>query len=312
MQPFVADNGLVVRFTDGLLPGLPFNGDLFGNAVLSVPHSVRVQASGRAFTSFAERFPPKISSAEFVQGLTQLKELLPQIGRSITQTIAGGYLTKKFGWDNLLSDLNTLSNLVASIRERMEFLKRTYGKPTKLYHREPNAHTLSSWSSLVELVRGFGLRYDLLSYRCDFVAGASLLQTLEHIDDVIGWIRAITISLGLNNPLKAIWQTTRLSFVVDWFVDVSAHLDRLATVQPAETWDVFNISSTVVWSARISVTQVNQNLLGGISNQECYLGFLDLKWYERLVGLPVDLTVFTPSTLTPNQLVLLLAMMGSK
>jgi hypothetical protein len=138
-----------------------------------------------------------------------------------------------------------------------------------------------------------------------------LVQRLDHINDFIGWLRAIVISLGLNNPLLAVWQTTRLSFVVDWFLDVSAHLKRLASIQPAEEWNVSNVSSTYSWTVRFRVTQVNRDLIGQ-ADQTCHLGFLDIKQYVRSVGLPVDLSVFTPSTCTPDQLVLMLAMAGSK
>jgi hypothetical protein len=311
LLPFYADNNLVVRFNRGVTPKLPF-GNPFGDSMLTVPHSVRVQAAGRAFTSFSERFPTLVSGAEFTQGLMELSALLPKLERTITQTISSGFLTKKFGWDNLLSDLETLSSAIGSIRKRMEFLKRTYGKPTKLYYREPNVHIVdkTTWDEFH--LRGYEWRYTLESYRCDFVASASLLQRLDHIDDFIGWLRAIVISLGLNNPLLAIWQTTRLSFVIDWFVDVSAHLARLAAVQPAEEWNVSNVSSTLVWTARVSVTQMNRNLFGGVSDQISPLGYYDFKLYERLVGLPVDLTIFTPSTCTPDQLVLMLAMAGAK
>lgn len=311
LLPFFADNNLVVRFNRGVTPKLPF-GNPFGDSMLTVPHSVRVQAAGRAFTSFSERFPTLISGAEFAQGLTELSALLPKFKSTITSTISSAYLTDQFGWQNLLSDLNALSSSISSIRKRMEFLKRTYGKPTKLYYREPNVHVVdkTTWDEFH--LRGYEWRYTLESYRCDFVATASLLQRLSHIDDFIGWLRAIVISLGLNNPLLAAWQTTRLSFVVDWFLDVSAHLERLAAVQPAEEWNVFDVSSTLVWTARVSVTQVNRNLYGGVPDQVYPLGYYDFKLYERLVGLPVDLNIFTPSTCTPDQLVLMLAMAGSK
>jgi hypothetical protein len=311
MQPFDADHMLKVIFTEGLPPWLPFQDGLFESDYLRVPHSERVQAAGRAFNSFSERFPSKISGAEFFQGLLELSALLPKFERTITQTIASGFLTKKFGWDNLLSDLKSFSHLIGSIRERMEFLKRTYGKPTKLYHREPEFYQIEPWTFEDIPVRGFGMRFTQESYRADFIATATLVQNLSHIDDFIGWLRAIVISLGLNNPLVQIWKTTRLSFVVDWFFDVSGHLTRLASVQPAEKWDVFDISSTVVWTCRIRVDQVNKDL-NGAPDQVYHLGYLDVKQYERLVGLPVDLTVFTPSTCTPDQLVLMLAMSASK
>jgi len=308
-QPFAADHGLMVIPEEGALPFIL--AEEFENDIFSLSDTLRVQACGRAFTSFSERFPTKISGAEFLQGLFELGALLPKIERTLTQTVAGGFLTWKFGWENLLSDLRNFAALASSIRERMEFLKRTYGRPTKLYHREPNIQTLDNWTRMYEPVRGFGTRLTLKSYRCDFNAGATLLQKLGHIDDFIGWLRAIVISLGLNNPLAAIWKTSRLSFVVDWFANVSGHLARLAAIQPAEEWNVYDVSHSMSLNCSFDVTQVNR-LLFDSSDSETYLGTLTVKRYVRKPGLPVDLSIFTPSTTTPDQLVLMLAMGAAK
>jgi hypothetical protein len=287
---------------------------LLGMPEFSLPHSQRVQAANEALIFFAERFPSKISGAEFVQGLFELGALLPKIEHSLSQTIASNYLTKKFGWDNLVSDLKQFSTLASSIRERMEFLKRTYGRPTKLHFRKTNLQVLNpGWthSEFWGPSTTYGTRLTLESYQCDFTAGATLLQLMKHIDDFIGWLRAIVISLGLNNPLDQIWKTTRLSFVIDWFTGISGHLKRLATVQPADLWNVYDVSCSMVLNARFKVHQVNLNMSNSPDHVQ-YLGTLELKRYTRWIGLPLDLTVFTPSSATPDQLVLLLAMGASK
>jgi hypothetical protein len=283
----------------------------FGADEFLLPTTQIVQANGEAFTFFSERFPTKISGAEFVQGIFEIAALLPKLERSVTQTISGAYLTKKFGWDNLLSDLNAFTTLCSSIRERMEFLKRTYGRPTKLHFRKPDLQMLESLHLDYGAVRGFGTRLTLKKYQCDYSATATLLQYLGHIDDFIGWLRAIVISLGLNNPLMSVWKTSRLSFVIDWFFNVSGHLARLAAVQPAEEWSVLDVSHSTKLEAVFDVHQVNDGLISQPDNL-VYLGTFTVKRYLRDVGLPLDLTVFTPSSCTPDQLVLLLAMMGAK
>lgn len=310
-QPFQADYGLWVRPIAGYdLPQIRVSD--FGDDEFLLPSTQIVQANAEAFTFFSERFPTKISGAEFVQGIFELAALLPKLERSVTKTISGGYLTKKFGWDNLISDLNSFTTLCSSIRERMEFLKRTYGRPTKLHFRKPDLQEIEgSFSALYNETRGFGTRLTLTRYQCDYSATATLLQYLGHIDDFIGWLRAIVISLGLNNPLMSIWKTTRLSFVIDWFFNVSGHLARLAAIQPAETWDVSDVSHSTKLLAEFNVFQVNDDLREQPDNL-VYLGTFAIKRYQRDVGLPLDLNVFTPSSCTPDQLVLLLAMMGAK
>jgi hypothetical protein len=71
------------------------------------------------------------------------------------------------------------------------------------------------------------------------------------------------------------------------------------------------MSHSVLVDYSFSVHQVNKNLIDS-SDQEQFLGYLFVKRYDRYVGLPVDLTVFTPSTCTPDQLELLAAMAASK
>jgi hypothetical protein len=313
-QPFAADHGYMIIPQREIGPYLDPVSLLSDSAfaVASLSHSDRVQLCGEAFTFFSERFPTKISGAEFVQGALEIAALLPKLERDITRTIASGYLNQKFGWDNLLSDLNALSGLVSSIRSRMEFLKRTYGKPTPLYFKRnlisPDEEL--SFQTTYTPVRGFGTRLTLQSSNVWFTASCTLVQLLTHIDDFIGWLRAIAISFGLNNPLLGVWQTTRLSFVVDWFFNVSGHLARLAAVQPAEKWDISHVSHSTTIDFSFSVWQVNADIHDG-SDSEQFLGNLFVKQYDRYVGLPVDLTVFTPSTCTPDQLVLLTAMAAS-
>lgn len=307
-QTWYGDYGLSHSSVDpSTLP--PIGREIFEDEAAFRPSSALLsQAAGRAFVSFADRFPPRIAFVEFVQGLTELGALLPKFEATIEKTIAGNYLTKKFGWDNLLSDLNQFHALIGNIRKRMEFLKRTYGKPTKLYYREPEFHSVDSWSYDQGLgARGWGMQYKLLHYRCDYNAGCTLIQLLNHIDDAIGWLRAIVISLGLNNPLKATWEVIPLSFVVDWFLDVSGHLRRLAAVQPAEQWYTYNVSSSFTVSAVFSVAQMHTNLAEQ-GDQIIPLGELRMRRYERFIGLPVDLSIYTPSTLNPSQLLLLTAM----
>jgi hypothetical protein len=60
------------------------------------------------------------------------------------------------------------------------------------------------------------------------------------------------------------------------------------------------------------VDQVNTNQWGSVTPQEYPLGELVYREYRRFVGLPLDLGVFTPSGLTPQQLVLFAAMLAAK
>jgi len=313
-QSFKRDHGLDIIITSPDSLPLIDLAVILGLDMFSIPHSERVIAAQEAFNAFSDRFPAKISGAEFVQGLTELLALLPKLSNSITQTVASNYLNKKFGWDNLISDLKQFTLLAGSIRERMEFLKRTYGKPTKLYFKKKlSGDSLPAFSYYANPSRTWGTRLILRDYSCVFSAGATLRQEMKHIDDLIGWLRAVVISLGFNNLAESIWKTSRLSFVVDWFVNISGSLHRLAAIQPSDRWDVYDISSSVKLSATFEVWQINDDVADyPPGNPEIFLGHMTLERYQRWVGLPLDLSLFTPSSLSPDQLVLLTAMIGSK
>jgi hypothetical protein len=310
-HPWYGDYGLYVHPLNQVGPYIR------ADDVLSIiplpPDSVRQAATERAIIRFAEQFPQEFSASEFSSGFLDLKQMLPRLEKSLLRSLAGLYLQEKFAWESLLSDLNVLSTLLTSTSSRLEYLKRTYGKPVKLYHREEDIYSPSSIDTLYyEPTRSWGTRVTPIHYRCDFNAGASLVQELDHLDGALGWFQALLGASGLNNPLRSAWEVLPLSFVVDWFANVSTHLARLGTVKQAVGWNVFNVSSSLTTTVIFQVDQVNTNQWGSVTPQEYPLGELVYREYRRFVGLPLDLGVFTPSGLTPQQLVLFAAMLAAK
>jgi hypothetical protein len=162
--------------------------------------------------------------------------------------------------------------------------------------------------SFFEQYSGWGTRLRLKSYRTDYRATATLYHQLGHLDDLYGLLRSGISAFGLNNPLKVIWVNLPFSFVVDWFFKVSTHLDRLAAVKPAELWDVSNVTHSTSITAVVEVYQDNSEANG--VNPLVYLGDVTIHQYDRRVGLPIGLDVYTPSNLSPSQLTLLLAMLA--
>jgi len=268
------------------------------------PDSLRSQLNEEAFTDFSTQFPEEISFSEFILGLRQIVDLLPRIESSFTRTAAGGYLNKKFGWDNLISDLKALSSICKTVQSRIEWLKKTRGKPVKLGFLRNNCYTpILANSVYYEEPPYYGVRLGPKGYRADYRAGAQLLQYIDYLDDSIGFIRAFIGALGLNNPLKVVWVNMPLSFVFDWFFQISKHLTRLAAVKPAEQWDVMNVTNTLKVRFQVDVWQDNP-----YAGEKFLLGTVSYDSYDREVGLPVPLDVYNPVGLTPSELTLLIAM----
>jgi len=321
LQDFTTDAGSV-HFESGQrsrLPMLFFNDisgyapDILTNLGLRVPTSVRDNLTEQAFNYFSDVFPQSLSFGEFLQGFSQMKDLLPQLGDSITKTISGGYLNKKFGWDNLLADLGTLGNLFKSTIARMEYLHRTYGVPTRLgfsrhvdagYILDRNIHSSVRFGLYDLYTVGFNLKSANIIFR----STCWITQMLDYISDFAGFMRVLFGALGLNNPVKAFWNTIPLSFLVDWFFNISQHLDHLTRLNPATGWFVNNMTYSFTYDIVYEIFQTSQ--YHSPSDTVKFASY-DIKQriYERNVGLSFGWELLNPDELSTSQQSLLLAML---
>lgn len=263
-----------------------------------------------AFNYFSEVFPEELSLSEFLAGFTQLKDLIPRLQGSIAKSFTGGYLNKKFGWDNLLSDLETLTHITRDVRSRLDYLKRTHGIPTRLGFSRPMVSPLTHdvGEAATVFVNGDCTgRYVITHARIDMRATATIVQTLDHLDGAVGMLRGLTAAFGLNNPIKALWVNLPFSFVVDWFFKISDHLDSLTRLNPAAGWNITNVSSSYKTTVRYDCFM--DFARGGYISQSNLMGRFHVNEYRRYIGLPLSLADLLPvSQLSPTQLTLLLAL----
>lgn len=309
---FPGDNGHTVFVLPGQKPaGVP------GEFVSRMP--VWSEGLGQtlgleAYNHFQTRFPELISGSEFVLGFGKLKELLPKLSTSVMATLSNAYLTDKFGWQNLLSDLRVLKVFFSEITDRLQWLKENRGKPVSIHFYRPAVleSTLPDFQGGPGF-RAWGTDYVGRGYKLDFRASATLVQNLKFVDTELGFWQAAISAVGLNRPLKAIWANMPLSFVADWFLNISGHLDRVATLQPAEEWSVSDIThswkATGTWDVYQNSTPVFGSPTNGLYEHR---GKVVVTQYHRHVGLPLRWDQFSLSALSPSSLALLLAMGGSK
>jgi len=288
----------------------------------TVPDNLRSDLSEQAWNYFSDIFPSSLSFGEFIQGLFELRGLLPEIKDSILGTLSSGYLNKTFGWDNLLSDLKTLSGLFSSVVKRMNYLKRTWGIPTRLGFAR---HNIVDFSSQIGTVydlsgcsgngldghRAFG-GVKLKSAQADYHASCWVLQELDYIDGLTGFLRVATGALGLNNPVKTFWSLLPFSFVVDWFTNVSEHLDNLTRLNPPIGWSAGRLVHSVKVRRTFEIYQdipIELSINNSVNiPRNCEL---TVTRYDRYAGLSFHWELLDPNGLTGNQLTLLLAMLSS-
>jgi hypothetical protein len=288
----------------------PITSDLIDSIIPSVSDVDFFSLNREAFNYFSDAFPQKMNFSEFVEGLFELKELLPSIQESISKSFSGGYLNKEFGWDNLFSDLNTLGGIVQTARDRLDFLLRVYGIPTRLGFSRPNlavlSHSVGNYAE-ANVYGPYTTRLTLSSCRVDMRASCTLLETLDYLTGTMGLIRSLVGAFGLNNPLKAFWQVLPFSFVADWFFRIGDHLDTVTRAEPATGWNVSNVTCSYKTHA---VYDVSVTHLGGGVDYTRPKGKIIRDEYRRFVGLPLSLVDLLPtSELSPTQLTLLLALL---
>jgi hypothetical protein len=309
MTPFLNDQG-GHEYPKGAYPSLPIEPVLA--RMPAFPSSLLSDLSEQAFNTFSDRFPAQISFTEFVGGLGELKDLIPKLERSFTKTGSSWVLNKKFGWDNLLSDLRALRTLCKTMSARISWLGKTYGVPTRLGFYKGNCYqALPADDHYVDMTNGFGYGWRLVDdgYRADYRATCWLTQKLDHLNDITGLIRELTGALGLANPLKAAWVVLPGSFMVDWVFKVSQHLERLGKINPSEQWDTRDVCYSIHAVRRFKVYQDNRTRNG--SNPLLYRGSVVCDEFKRGLGFPIGLDIYSPADLSPSQLTLLLALIGA-
>ena len=260
-------------------------------------HSATVQSAvNAAFAQIALQVPTEVSVANFLLEANEIKDLIPRLQKNLIRDASGLYLNWNFGWKPFVQDLNTLYNLLKNVNARIDFLKKTYGRWTRVsYYQDLGVDNVAS-----EFVEGspWQIRYKRVGYKGVFRAGGYLYHTLEGLNGAQGQIRASIAALGLNNISKIAWNSIPYSFVVDWFLGIGSLLDRLA-IQPFDgVWQIANVTHSVKIHCDIQVWQ--EYFLNDGANQPYHVADFSKDVFIRNVGLPVDpgfwLSPNTPST----------------
>jgi hypothetical protein len=290
----------------------------------TVSSSIVDELNLEAFNYFSEVFPELISTGETVQGLTQLGELIPKLEGTIAKTIKSGYLNEKFGWESIASDIGTMSSLLTQIRDRLAYLRRTYGRAQRLRFHRKDIYPVSILPypygiyheneggdyALHPMQIGHLTRYELIEYSCDYSATAKVLNTLTGLDGLEGLARASIAALGLDNPLKQVWNLIPFSFAVDWFFHISPLLDHYTRATPATGWRVFDTCNVVHTRAKVKVVEHFDIGTNG-DNRKIDRGVIPIEVFRRDLGLPVRLAMLPDlHSLTPSQLTLMFALLG--
>lgn len=226
--------------------------------------------------------------------------------------VSGSYLAWEFGGAPFIGDLEKLAGLVGAIQKRIQELKDSWGKETRLKYVRKDVVSIPFIRDWVSLGYNYPIcpmgNYEIYQrwHRTDVRFTARLTQFLEGLDTLGGYLRVLAAATGFNNPLKVVWETIPFSFVVDWVFNVSK-LFEAVTAQPLQgLWNVYDVCYTVVDSSEylIRCRDIQQgNLYGGT------VGSLRLSRKRRGVGFPEFALNLDFASMSPKQLALTMALL---
>jgi hypothetical protein len=253
-----------------------------------------------AFEALVPQVPQEVSIPNFLYELREIGDLIPALDDSLSKTVSGGYLTYSFGWKPLVGDLQKLGRLIDTVSKRIDYLKSTYGRETRIsFYRKLDTYDLGVSPFVPDPING-GAGFVKLQgiYR----AGGYLFHKLEGLDGLNGMLRGCSAALGLNNPLGVLWEAIPYSFVADWFGRTQSLLSQQALQPFVGTWDLRRMSHSVsiegireYWIPRLSSVYEppwNAAQLAAIQR---------VSSYTRSPGLPAASTWLTSTQLGSQQ-----------
>lgn len=275
-------------------------------AMPSVPVEIANEVAIDALKAFGEQIPEEVSLANFLWEGRELGSLIPKLEKTLSKTLASGYLNLEFGWKPFLDDLRKLNAIVESTRSKIDHLIEINEKVTRLAHSVSDVVKLPHirpWTNVTGDVQ-----QRVSSYRADIHVGARLWADLEGLRDQANFWRAMTVALGLANPLKVLWEATPFSFFMDWFNRAGSRLFDL-TVNPFRgDWELHRVNYSIKEKMTVEYRFTVAAELNGGPTTVCEA---TVERYTRFAGFPTQASIFNLDDLSPKQQLLFLALLRS-
>jgi hypothetical protein len=294
-----------------------------------------------AWSKFNTQVPTSVSLANFVYELKDFEHLIPNLkgvksgklrpskNPTVSKDFPGSvkrvasvanstFLNYNFAWAPFVGDLQKLSNIVQTVVNRLNYLRRTRGTETRVHYYHPdfvefNNDGTRHWIRQCGTGGAVGDHWlTIESYKANFAASCTMLQNLEGLDDAWAVVKTTLASLGFNNPLKVVWNAIPFSFMLDWVIPIGKMLDKLQIPSFAGQWDIYDVTSSVKTVAHLK--ECIQFTAGGCgfqyANPVQQVRSIDVTTYNRVLGLPLSLGDVNFTSLTSHQQRLFLSLVA--
>jgi len=307
----------VHRYIPGLDPGSLSH-------LVPSPDEMSIQNGCRsAFDHFHDQMPDITSLPNFLLELRDVGQLFPKLflpsgkqgplmARALALSANGGFLSYQFGWKPLVSDIIAMGKASEKIIDRLEFLRASRGKLTKVNWSRKEFFKPASLAVDYDLWASGGgqqLLASVVNYSADFTASGYMYHELEGLDGDLAMFKAFNSALGLNNPVRTIWNAIPFSFVLEWFIKMDNLVENKALSPYHGTFEIRDVTHSTRVKAQIHLDAYPYPSYG---NPRTPIGNVWVDRYERKVGLPIDFTSLWADGLSPTQTALLAALVFSK
>jgi len=283
-----------------------------------LPTAPIFEAGLKAFNKFNSQIPLSVSIVNFLYEFREYKDMVPKFTkklRSIPHAANSNLLSYKFGWEPFIGDMAKLSGLYKKIIDRIDYLRKTQKKIVPVRYKQldvydyPDIGSYTPWwvyngwsSGGEEYFRG-----KLIDAHADFYASCKLYHDLKGLDDHWAYLKALSASLGVNNPVSIVWNAIPFSFVLDWFLPIGNMLENLA-INPFEgVWRFWDCTYSVKQTISYDISHFYSGGPCGVGDKDDFMSRVDVVSYERKLGLPTLLSDLSDLTLEKQALLASLA-----
>lgn len=300
-----------------------------------VPLSVIKPRAKEMLEGISSLMPASVDLGTFLVELKEgLKGIIPVL-KDFKSMLGNLYLGVVFGLKSFISDLKKIAGTWSRFRKRLKWLCESNGQLVWTRRRSDKMEEPMKGWELKPPIEGHLSVADPdetpslwhLGYRLEPVAGSlkawwSLnMRTffcVKGLEKFWTQVDLFSSALGLNNPVKILWNSTRMSWLAEYFVNVEPYIDKLA----GNPIDIYQDSQIHIKHASLSyrveydvdVYHVRYWTCTGKPDTPVHikLGTLHCSCYVRELGLPLDEEELVSCHLNANQIAILVALVESR
>jgi len=204
----------------------------------------RLDGSMQSKTYILVTLTELMKTVQMLKNPMQVKSLMGFVSkgttlRSLTKTASNMWLERRYGWKPLINDIQLVAGCMEKVSKHMAYLRTTYNRFVPVKSRKTYTGTCADPTSSISPFPAS--QYSTASVVCvgteatrEAAFGVEIHR--DYTFRIASQATYIKQLLGVNDLLESLWDAVPLSFVVDWFVDITKLVGR----DPI-SWHRFNL-----------------------------------------------------------------------